>query len=262
MNRSPYLKEPNLKDYNFEQCSQLSTTEQLKLARTYQEIVCELNMVGAYPGAKITEEKKQATFDNIMPIIEENPDLKYMYYYDKSRNYSSTIARECIRSGCTNIVKQIILDDKAVTSIDHMGRNIGMISALEGNEEITLLILDNETARRQQSNNGHNIGMISAKNKLIQATLKSLDDDIASAQQSADGETIGMICARVIAGDRNMIPVFEKAASNHKTILIQDNQGRNIIDIARASSYAGATLANKFERTLLEAQLLQPELDK
>jgi hypothetical protein len=97
--------------------------------------------------------------------------------------------------------------------------------------------------------------MISAKNKLIQATLKSLDDDIASAQQSADGETIGMICARVIAGDRNMIPVFEKAAANPNTILIEDHNGRNILDIAKSSCYAGTTIAQKFEKTLITAQL-------
>ena len=119
-----------------------------------------------------------------------------------------------------------------------------------------------EETVRQQSNDGLNIGMICAKNKLINATLKALDDNIASAQQSSSGETIGMICARIIAGDITMAPAFEKAASNTRTILIKDHQGRNIIDIARASSYAGATLANKFERTLLEAQLLQPELDK
>ncbi len=258
--RPAYLKEPKLENYDFTQCpnaSQMSTVEKIELAKTYQEVVYEIHKIECYPGAKVSEDRRQAVIDTIMPIIDTNPELKYIFQLDKTSNSSTSIARECLRANCESIVESFLQDSLASSVTDHIGRNLGMLCAYESHENLVLLALDNEDARRQQSNNGLNIGMICAKNKLVKATMKALDDDIASSQQSIDGETIGMICARVIAGDRNMLPVFKKAASNLKTILITDNQNRTLLDIAKGSSYAGASTADKFSKILLQAQLMQ-----
>lgn len=258
--RPAYLKEPVLDNFDFTQCpnaDSITTAEKLATAKLYQEVIYELHKIEAYPGAKVSEEKRQAVVDTVLPIIEATPNLKYIIELDKRRNYSTSIARESIRANCDSIVETFLDDPLASTITDHLGRNLGMICAYEGHENLVLLALDNETARRQQSNNGLNIGMICAKNKLVSATMKALDDDIVSAQQSLDRETIGMICARVITGDRNMLPAFEKAASNPKTILIKDGQGRTLFDIAKTSSYAGATIVEKFSKVLLQAQLMQ-----
>jgi hypothetical protein len=258
--RPAFLKEPVLEEFDFNQCpnaEHLTASEKLSIAKLYQEVVYELNTIEAYPGAKVSEEKRQAVIDRITPIIDSNPNLKYIFHIEKNRNYSTSIARECLRTKCDSIVESFFEDELASSVTDHLGRNLGMICAYEGHENLVLLALDNEKARRQQSKNGLNIGMICAKNKLVNATMKALDDDIAAAQQSADSETIGMICARVIAGDRTMLPAFEKAASNPKTVLIKDNQNRTLFDIAKTSSYAGATIVEKFSKVLLQAQLMQ-----
>ena len=258
--RPSYLKEPQLENYDFSQCpnsDSLTATERLAIAKLYQEVIFELKKVAAYPCAKVAPEKKQAVIDTIMPIIQANPNLKYMFEIDKKRNCSSSIARECLRTNCDSVVENFLDDELASSVTDHLGRNLGMLCAYEGHEDLVLKALDNLQASRQQAHNGYNIGMVCAKNKLVRATIKALDDDIASAQQSQDSETIGMICARIIAGDRKMIPAFEKAASNPKTILIKDNLGRNMLDIAIASSYAGVTISEKFGKVILQAQLMQ-----
>ena len=258
--RPSYLKEPQLENFDFSQCpnfDKLTASEKLAIAKLYQEVIYELKKIEAYPGAKVALEKRQAVMDAIMPIIEANPNLKYIFEIDKKRNHSSSIARECLRTNCDSVVESFLDDEQASSVTDHLGRNLGMLCAYEGHENLVLKALDNPQASRQQAHNGYNIGMVCAKNKLTRATIKALDDDIASSQQSQDSETIGMICARIIAGDRNMIPAFEKAASNPKTILIKDNLGRSMLDIAMASSYAGATISEKFGKVILQAQFMQ-----
>ena len=258
--RPAFIKEPILEEFDFTQCpnaEQLTASEKLSIAKLYQEVICELHTIDAYPGAKVSEEKRQAVTDRITPIINSNPNLKYIFHIEKKRNYSTSIARECLRAKCDSVVESFFEDKLASSVTDHLGRNLGMLCAYEGHENLVLLALDNEDARRQQSKNGLNIGMICAKNKLVDATLKALDDEVASSQKSVDGETIGMVCARVIAGDRTMLPAFEKAASNPRTILLRDNQDRTILDIAKSSCYAGASIAEKFGKVLLQAQLMQ-----
>ena len=258
--RPSYLKEPVLDNFDFTQCpnaDSITTAEKLATAKLYQEVIYELHKIEAYPGAKVALEKRQAVIDALMPLIEANPNLKYIFEIDKKRNHSSSIARECLRTNCDSVVESFLDDEQASSVTDHLGRNLGMLCAYEGHENLVLKALDNPQASRQQAHNGYNIGMVCAKNKLTRATIKALDDDIASSQQSQDSETIGMICARIIAGDRNMIPAFEKAASNPKTILIKDNFGRSMLDIAMASSYAGTTISEKFGKVILQAQFMQ-----
>ncbi len=260
-----FIKEPNLSDYDFSNCidaDKLTTTEKLTLAKTFQEILHHIHTIDAYPGAHISEEKRQAVVDTIMPVITSNPNLLYIFNIDHLRNYSTSIANECIRANCDTVVKYALQDSHAATIVDHLGRNLGMRCAYEGNEELTLLSLDNKIARRQQNNNGLNIGMISAKNKLLAPTLKALDDEIVSAQLSSDSENIGMICARIINGDRRMIPAFEKAASNPNTILAKNNQGKTMLDTAKQSGYNEEKINKNFAKTILKAQMLEDQMSQ
>lgn len=123
------------------------------------------------------------------------------------------------------VLKLIEKDDRVLTIQDkNSKKNIGMIAATLGLENVVLRALDNDVASIQQDMFGYNIGMLCAKTGLQTCVLKALDNPIASLQKAHGSETnIGMF-----AVIWDMEEAVLKALENDKASLQQDNEGMTI----------------------------------
>lgn len=92
------------------------------------------------------------------------------------------------------------------------GKNLGMIAACYGLEQIVKLVLDNHKASVQQDYVSRNIGMYAAENELFEATLKALNHPYASVQQDKSGMNIGMYAVK-----NEMHKAVQKALENPET---------------------------------------------
>jgi len=134
---------------------------------------------------------------------------------------------------------------------EEYNRNLGMMLAHAGIENITLKILDNPYLGSMQDKEGHNIGMFAASSGLKKATSKALENPIASIQQDQDGRNIGMYAAMEEGLDAETI----KALDNKKACVQQDKFGYNIGMLAAMYSKNKELLEKTLENT--EAGLQQ-----
>lgn len=160
------------------------------------------------------------TEEKVLKLIEQDDRVLTIQDSDSKRNIGMIAAT----LGLENIVLRALDNDIASTQQDRFGDNIGMLSCRCGLEKCVLKALDNKKASTQKANgSGVNIGMLSVIWGLEKAVLKALDNEEASLQQDYDGFTIGMKAAR-----EGMEEATLKAIQNERSLVLQDKRKRNI----------------------------------
>lgn len=243
-----------ISDFTFSACPKISDEEKLALIEKFNEISKQLELIKAYPLGNATEEKRHMADLQVLNQLMKNPNLMYIAQIDKERASSEGLAKRLLRSRCNKSIEYMLHDEVAPTILDELGRNLGMLCATEGNEDLVLIALDNHNASIHTSHNsGNNIGMFAASRGMVRATIKALDNPVASLQQNIEGDNIGMICARVMNGNEKMTDCFEYAAKNQKALMQTNTTGNSMLTLAEGSGYSSRKLREIFGPLYLRA---------
>ena len=160
------------------------------------------------------------TEEKILKLIEQDDSVLTIQNKDSKRNIGMIAAR----LGLENVVLRALDNEVASTQQDQFGFNIGMLSAKSCLEKCVLKALDNPIASVQLAKGSDtNIGMYSVIWGLEDAALKSLENKEASLQQDNEGMTIGMYVA-----NKGYRKCALKAIENKDAVTMQDDYGRNI----------------------------------
>lgn len=160
------------------------------------------------------------TEEKVLKLIEK--DDRVLTIQDK--NDKKNIGMIAASLGLENVVLRALDNDVASIQQDMFGYNIGMLCAKNGLQKCVLKALDNHEASLQKANGSEsNIGMFAVIWDMEEAVLKALENDRASLQQDDEGMTIGMKAAR-----KGMEEATLKAMQNDKVIMQVDNRKRNM----------------------------------
>lgn len=148
--------------------------------------------------------------EKILKLIDKDESvLRIQGAYDKN------IGMEAVEHyKLTRVISRALDDEISSTQQNVYGKNIGMMCAGYGLEELTLKALDNTEASIQQDELGLNVGYAALLNNMENCVYKSLDNEEAANQcvKNSEGVTLAMEvclaayerCALKILDNRNI----------------------------------------------------------